>query len=158
MSFEFEGYTVRPVTERDRAYIERLIDEDEYHRGRMTADFFLKCQPGEDAWALEDQNGQVFFYFKTSTVVRVAIQFCPSRTRRENQTALIRGLRWLESILLQNRFTEMIFDTEGEELARFARRHLGFEDARLMKKMLSGDQERLRVVGSLPTNIEERIH
>ena len=39
--FHFDQYTVRPITEADRAYIEQLIAADAYHRDRMTAEFFL---------------------------------------------------------------------------------------------------------------------
>ena len=33
------------------------------------ADFFLKPEPGEDAWALEDHQGMIVFYFKTATAI-----------------------------------------------------------------------------------------
>lgn len=127
--FHFDEYVVRPMCERDREYLDSLIEEDAYHMGRMTADYFLDLLPGEDAWALEDQQGTVIFYFKTQTAVRVSIQFTGSKTAEEkkrNRVALVKGLAWIETMLRQNHFREMIFDTQGPELANFAKRRLGF--------------------------------
>lgn len=137
--FSFDGYTVRAVGEQDRAFLELLIESDDYHRERMDADFFLKLQPGEDAWAMEDEKHRVVFYFKTSTVVRIALQFAAAETmgdRRSNQSALMRGLRWIEGMFRVNRFTEIVFDTEGPELARFAKRRLGFVERPVFSKIL----------------------
>jgi hypothetical protein len=127
--FHFDEYIVRPMSERDREYLDTLIEEDAYHKGRMTPDYFLNLLPGEDAWALEDEQGNVLFYFKTQTAVRVSIQFAGSKTaseRRRNRTALTKGLAWIETMLRQNHFREMIFDTQGPELAAFAKKRLGF--------------------------------
>ena len=142
--FSFDGYTVRAVGEKDRAFLELLIESDDYHRGRMDADFFLKLQPGEDAWAMEDEEHRVVFYFKTSTAVRIAIQFAAAITmgdRRSNQSALMRGLRWIEGMFRVNRFTEILFDTEGPELARFAKRRLGFTERSVFSKTLYPTQQ-----------------
>jgi hypothetical protein len=128
--FHFDDYVVRPMCERDRDFLETLIEEDAYHIGRMTPDYFLHLVPGEDAWALEDMQGNVIFYFKTQTAVRVSIQFAGAKTKEErsrNRTALTKGLAWIEGMLQQNHFREMIFDTQGPELAAFAKRRLGFK-------------------------------
>jgi len=130
--FHFDQYTVRPMSERDRDYLDTLIEEDAYHKGRMTPDYFLHLVPGEDAWAMEDEKGTVLFYFKTQTAVRVSIQFAGAKTPQErarNRTALTKGLAWIEAMLRQNHFREMIFDTQGKELAAFAKRHLGFRES-----------------------------
>lgn len=151
MTFAFDGYTVRPITEQDRAYLDLLIEADDYHRGRMTADFFLKLEPGEDAWAIEDDQHRIAFYFKTSTAVRIAIQFADwgsHEASRRNQSALTKSLRWIEGVLRANRFTEILFDTEGGDLRRFAKRRMGF----LESPTLSKDLTHSRVLGSLPTN------
>jgi len=131
-AFTFDGMTVRRMTERDRPYIQLWIDADPYHRGKFTPDFFLKLYPGEDSWALEDEQGMVVFYFKTGTAVRVFIQFAPETDvsqKLENRNALMKGLHWIEGIFRANRFREIIFDTEGVELANFAKRRMGFKDA-----------------------------
>lgn len=128
--FHFDDYIVRPMCERDRDFLETLIEADAYHMGRMTPDYFLSLVPGEDAWALEDMQGNVIFYFKTATAVRVSIQFTGATTREEkarNRVALTKGLTWIEDQLRQNHFREMIFDTQGPELAAFAKRRLGFK-------------------------------
>jgi hypothetical protein len=127
--FHFDEYVVRPMSERDRDYLDTLIEADAFHKGRMTPDYFLSLLPGEDAWALEDMQGNVLFYFKTQTAVRVSIQFAGAETAEEksrNRTALTKGLAWIEAMLRQNHFREMIFDTQGPELAAFAKRRLGF--------------------------------
>jgi hypothetical protein len=128
-SFTFDGYTVRPLSERDRPYLDEQIKTDPFHRGRMDADYFLKVKPGEDSWALEDGQGRVVFYFKTAAAVRLSIQF-PSiggaEDKTRNRTAMLKGLAWIEGIFRANRFREILFDTEGVELANFAKRRLGF--------------------------------
>jgi len=163
-TFSFDGYTVRPITEKDRVLLELLIENDDYHRGSMDADFFLKKQPGEDSWALENERGQVVFYFKTSTAVRMAIQFCAGNKpneRRSNQAALMKGLRWIEGIFRANNFREIIFETEGPELTVFAKRHLGFVDAPLLSRTLhtpsAGPETPPDACGTVPTSTLERV-
>lgn len=163
-SFTFDGYTVRPTTEQDRPLLETLIEGDDYHRERMDADFFLKVQPGEDSWALENEQGEVVFYFKTSTAVRMAIQFCKGNSpteRRGNQVALMKGLHWIEGLFRANHFREIIFETEGPELTVFAKRHLGFVDAPLLSRVLdhtlSVPETQPRAVGTVPTNRLEGV-
>ena len=127
--FHFDQYIVRPMNEGDRAYLDDLISSDAYHKGRMTPDYFLKLVPGEDAWALEDEHGHVLLYFKTQVAVRLSIQFANSKTSEErsrNRTALMKGFAWIESMFRQNRFRQIIFDTQGPELTAFAKRRLGF--------------------------------
>ena len=131
-TFTFDGYTVRPLDERDRPYLEAQIEADVYHRGRMDADYFLRLQPGEDAWAIEDEQGRVVFYFKTATAVRLSIQF-PSiegaGDKARHRAGMLKGLAWIEGIFRANGFREILFDTEGVELANFAKRRLGFREA-----------------------------
>ena len=162
MNFTFDGYRVRRVTEQDRDYLEVLIECDDYHRGRMTPDFFLKCEPGEDAWALEDESGNIVFYFKTSVVVRMAIQFRPTECladKLRNLNALSRGFRWIEGIFRLNKFREVIFDTEGPELSHFAIKRLGFAEARLLSKTLGSTSGVIavapRATGTVPNGIVE---
>lgn len=150
MTFSFDGYTVRPITERDRAYLELLIEADDYHRGRMTADFFLQLNPGEDAWAMEDDEHRIVFYFKTSTAVRIALQFADwggYEATRRNQSALAKGLHWIEGVLRANKFTEILFDTDGGDLRRFAKRRMGFVALETLSKYLTHPHG----LGRLPT-------
>jgi hypothetical protein len=158
-AFTFGEYTVRAVGEWERTYVQELIDGDPFHRENMTPDYFLKLQPGEEAMALE-KNGRVILYFKTQTAVRVGMLFgtaADPAARRENQTALLEGLRWMEALLVANRFREIIFDTEGPELALFAKKHLGFEDAgKLLRRSLptqTSEKTRHSDVGTVPTTM-----
>lgn len=129
--FTFDEYIVRPISERDREYLATLIEEDEFHKDRVTPDFFLNLVPGEDAWAVEDQQGQVVFYFKTETAIRMSIQFAAKtpEERKRNRDVLTKGLRWIEGMLQQNHFREIIFDNDGPELKAFAKRRLGFRES-----------------------------
>ena len=130
--FHFDNYVVRPVAEQDRAYLGALIEADEYHRDQMDADFFLKLKPGEDAWALEDERGNVVFYFKTQTAVRLSMQFAQAETSAEktrNRIALLKGLAWIEAQLGANSFRELLFQTDGPELTAMAKRRMGFREA-----------------------------
>lgn len=131
-TFHFDNFVVRPVGEQDRTYIETLIESDPFHTGRMDADFFLKLQPGEDAWAIENQQGQVQFYFKTQTACRVSMIFAHadnSEQKTKNRIALMKGLAWIEAQLVANSFREILFDTEGPELKQMAKRRMGFLEA-----------------------------
>lgn len=162
--FSFDGYTIRPVREEDRDYLAFLIEQDEYHQGKMTPDFFLKLQPGEEAFALYDEHENLVFYFKTSIAVRMAIQFTPVtsiKDVRRNQTALLKGFRWIEGLFRAKKFREIIFDTEGPELYVFAKRRLGFVDASLMSRALDDPAVRPgtqpETVGTVPTGGLERV-
>lgn len=129
--FHFDSYVVRSVTEQDRAYLNELISADEYHSDRMDADFFLNLKPGEDAWALEDEQGKVLFYFKTQTAVRLSMQFAQTETTAEktrNRIALLKGLAWIEAQLCANSFRELLFQTDGPELTAMAKRRMGFRE------------------------------
>ena len=131
-TFSFDGYTVRPLSEKDRPFLEMQIKADEFHREWMTADFFLLTEPGEDAWALEDEAGMIVFYFKTSTAVRMFIQFpvIESRDDKErSRNGMLKGLAWISGMFRANRFREILFDTRRAELANFAKKRLGFQDA-----------------------------
>lgn len=159
-SFTFGEYEVRQVTEADRPYIAKLIEDDDFHRDNMTPDYFLKLERGEDAWCLE-KDSRVLLYFRTSTAVRVGMVFAAAETRvnrAENRSALIQGLAWLEMILAGNGFREIFFDSEGPELQLFAKRHLGFGDAPnlLQRPILSKipPQGAGVAVGTVPTGIE----
>jgi hypothetical protein len=97
----------------------------------MDADYFLKLKPGEDAWALEDERGHVLFYFKTSTAVRLSLQFAQAETsadKTRNRIALLKGLAWIEAQLCANSFRELLFQTEGPELTAMAKRRMGFRE------------------------------
>jgi hypothetical protein len=129
--FHFDQYVVRPVAEQDRVYLDSLIDADQYHHDRMDADYFLKLKPGEDAWALEDEKGNVLFYFKTQTAVRLSMQFAQAETsadKTRNRIALLKGLAWIEAQLCANSFRELLFQTDAPELTAMAKRRMGFRE------------------------------
>lgn len=129
--FKFDNYVVRPMGEQDRIYLDTLIEADAYHKGRMTPDYFLNLLPGEDAWAIEDQHGTVILYFKTQTAVRLSLLFAEAETpveKHRNRDVMLRGLAWIEAMLRQNHFREILFDTEGPELRAMAKRRMGFRE------------------------------
>jgi len=163
-TFTFDGYTVRPVTEQDRPYLELLIKADVYHCDRMDGDYFLNLLPGETSWALEDEHGRVVFYFKCTPAVRMSIQFAAEHDlagKRRNMTALLKGLAWIEAIFRAARFREIFFDTEGPELTVFAKRHLGFVDAAHLLcrplDMPNAPKIEPEAVGRVPTGRLERV-
>jgi hypothetical protein len=138
--FHFDTYTVRPVEERDRTYLTQLIEADEYHKDEMDARFFLELWPGEDAWALEDQTGNVLFYFKTQTAVRLSMQFAQAETveaKTRNRLALMKGLAWIEAQFRANRFREILFHTDAPELTVMAKRRMGFRDVSGLAKWIT---------------------
>jgi hypothetical protein len=134
--FYFDEYKVRPVGEKDREYLTHLITADPFHADRMTADFFLHLLPGEDAWAIEDRKGTVLLYFKTQTAVRLSVQFT-EQTPEVNRAVLSKGMAWIEAMLIQNRFREVIFDTMGPQLRAMAKRRLGFRGTEELVRVLT---------------------
>ena len=163
-SFQFDGYTVRPLAEGDRPYLDFLIEQDEYHQGRMTADFFLKREQGEDAWALEDEHGQIVFYFKTTTAVRLAIQFRPSSSpadRLRNAAAMMKGLRWIEGVLRSNGFREMVTRHGRARTAVFPETSPWLRGRAATHASLSGSihppKTPPEAVGTVPTTRLERL-
>lgn len=159
-SFMFGPYKVRPVGEHDRPFLAQLIAADEYHRNRMTPDYFLERRPREEGWALENREGRVVLYFKLSTVIRLAVQF-GAEERRENRAAMIAGTDWIEGMLRASGFGELVFDTEGPELKRFAERRLGFAEASVLSRTLypmpKPPQMPPTSLGSLPSGVGERV-
>ena len=130
--FHFDNYVVRPVEERDRAYLVALIEGDPFHANRMDADFFLSLQPGEDAWALEGEQGHVILYFKTQTAARVSLLFSEADSKEaktRNRLALLKGMAWIEAQLRANSFREILIQTDGPELAAMAKRRMGFRES-----------------------------
>src|SRR5579864_4341362 len=105
--FDFDQYTVRPVGERDREFLTQLIAADPLHRDCIDPDFFLKLNPGEDAWAVEDANGKVWLYFKTSTAVRLSMLFANQSSNTGNRDVLTKGMAWLEAMVICNKFREI---------------------------------------------------
>lgn len=157
--FTFDGYTLRPIRETDRNHLVYCIEQDEYHQNKMTADFFYKLQPGEEAYALEDESGKVVFYLKNSVAVRMDIQFTPItsiRNVRDNQSALMRGLQWIEGLFRAKRYREIIFEADGPELYVFAKRRLGFRDATVLSRQLmappKNQETQHEAVGTLATS------
>jgi hypothetical protein len=129
--FHFAGYTVRPIEEKDRPYLTELILNDPYHADRMDADWFLVLNQGEDAWAIEDEQGRILLYFKTQTAVRLSLQFAQGEGREEkyrNALALINGVEWITAQLCRNGFRELLFQTDGPELKEMAKKRMGFRE------------------------------
>lgn len=128
-TMNFDGLYVRPCGERDREYLEDLVESDPYHKDTLKADDFLRLMPGEQAFVVEDEMGYALLYFKTATVVRITMQFIETRNAQErarNRHILQRGLEWLEE-RLRGRFRELIFNTESPALTLTAKKRLGFQ-------------------------------
>jgi hypothetical protein len=137
--FYFDEYKVRPVGEKDREYLTHLITADPYHADCMDADFFLHLLPGEDAWAIEDRKGTVLLYFKTQTAVRLSVQFT-GQSAEVNRSVMSKGMAWIEAMLIQNRFREVIFNSAGPQLRAMAKRRLGFRGAEELVRVLTPAQ------------------
>jgi hypothetical protein len=125
--FRFDRYIVRRIDERDHAYLDTLIAADPDHKDTMSADYFLKLMPGEDAWACEE-NGKVLLYFKTQTAARISMQFTTDDPE-VNREVLTKGMAWLEGMLVQNHFRELLFDSHSRPLRVMVKRRLGFRDS-----------------------------
>lgn len=121
----FGNFTVRPLAERDREYLDRLIQNDPYHRDTVNVGWWYNNPPGENAWAVENEKGTVVLYFKTQTACRFSLQFV-TEDKRTNWKVLSEGMDWLAATLTGNGFREIITDSNGPELRAMAQRRLGF--------------------------------
>jgi hypothetical protein len=124
----FGNYTVRPLMERDREYLAKLIAADPFHRDTVSVEWWYDNPPGENAWVAEDASGRVALYFKTQTACRFSLQFV-SADRKANWQVLTQGLEWLAATLTGNLFREIITESNGPELRAMATRRLGFVPA-----------------------------
>jgi len=135
---EFEGYTLRTVTEADRPELEAWIAADKHHTGLLDPEFFMGLAANEDGetapdprptcCALEDKTGVVFF-IRLSRASRVNIQFAPAQSRKTKARAamaLMKGMAFLEVQLAHAGAEEWIFDTQDPDLADMAYKRLGF--------------------------------
>lgn len=136
----FGNYTVRPIAERDRAFLADLIANDPYHRDTVSVGWWYANPPGEDAWAVEDEQGVVVLYFKTQTACRFSLQFV-TNDKRVNWKVLTEGMQWLAQTLSGNGFREIITDSNGPELKAMAVRRLGFlpADPNTLVRPLGGE-------------------
>lgn len=123
--FEFDGYTLRPVEERDRALLEQWISRETAHAGHLTPDFYIGR-----AYALEDGNGYVLLFLRTDVTARLHMEFSEATTtcsRARMVEALSSGFDWLAARLRGNGIEEMVFDSQSRSLRIFATHTLGFE-------------------------------
>ncbi|HET6220177.1 MAG TPA: hypothetical protein VFE27_24325 [Acidobacteriaceae bacterium] len=147
---EFDGYTLRAVTDADRPALEAWIEADQRHNGVLDPEFFMGLATDENGeiapdprptcCALEDKTGVVFF-IRLSRASRVNIQFAPaqsSKSRRRAAMALLKGIAYLEVQLAKAGAEEWIFETEDRELAEMAKKRLGFVES---------PNEMVRVIG-----------
>lgn len=135
LGLTFEEYRLRPVNESDRAHLQKWIDADADHKGKVAPEFFMgltpqgKPDPCIEAFLVEDRNGEPVFYFRQMRALRVDIQFGPAATaadRHRNREALTAGFQWLYSRARFSGFRQMIFQSSVAPLIRFCEKRLGF--------------------------------
>lgn len=128
--FQFGDYSVRPVNPADRERLAAWIAADPAHSAQgIDASFFLDEEPGVGCYVLEDAAGPVFF-FRTSNVVRLDVQFGPSESdeeRQRNRDALFEGTDWFAAVCAQRGATEIVFESGSQLLRRAAVQRMGFE-------------------------------
>jgi hypothetical protein len=139
---QFDNYRIREVSfNRDVFQIASWISEDIHHAhlrpafflGQIEgADGYVEPDPRPTCYALEDEQGAIF-YIRIDKAARVNIQFDPTkRTTRERARvgrALLKGMACLEVGLARSNVSEWIFDTTAQGLAIMARVRLGFEES-----------------------------
>jgi hypothetical protein len=115
--------TVRAVQEEDRPLLMEAAKADPYH---AAAGITGERWTGKDSIFYEDEFGPVVA-LKTSNVVRVDIQFL-TRDKLRNANALIAGFYNYVRILSQRHVTEIIFNTESEDVAKFFMKRFHFRE------------------------------
>lgn len=117
---------VRQTTEADRAEIQAWIDRDPDHKG-MSADFFIKAEPGTECMTWEDEEGPIL-YFRIGRALRVDMQFDGAQ-RDRTVRALSQGFPWLTDNAAKAGFFQMIFSSLSKSLIGFCKRRFGFQES-----------------------------
>ena len=115
---------VRPLTEEDRQILESSIEKDEYHKDKMTSDFFYDKRAISTVYQIDEKP---VMYVKGSTALRLDIQFCDNSDRRNNAEAL-KKLSEIIDTAKNNGFSELIFNTDSPLLKAFCCKHFGFSE------------------------------
>jgi hypothetical protein len=127
---EFGNYVLRSVDAKiDRDPLARWIQQDSYHRGVFTPEFFLGEDPRSSYYAMEDHAGVIFF-IRLSRAARVYMQFPPttgdSQARHRLGHALLEGLAFLEVGLSRAGCEQWAFDSHAPGLRHLAMHRMGF--------------------------------
>jgi hypothetical protein len=114
---------IRKADENDKSEIARLIDTDEFHKGKGTADFFF--EPGTECMAVE--SGDHKFYVRIARSLRINAIFDPTDARG-NAVLLKQFTEWIAQSASGAGFRELVFSTDSEPLAEFEKK-LGFQES-----------------------------
>lgn len=145
-TFQFGKYTLRPPGEGDIKLAVEWTEKDPFHRLTTLPKFWMEQTKFIDSYLLLDNEGPVFFIRidQSLDAACLHIQFMPMMTHKESQRtmlALMRGLEWLERILVGNAIKTLFFDSENSNLIRFSVTRLGFtqtSETRLEKRLIRG--------------------
>lgn len=109
--------TFVPVTVLDTGQITEWVKSDPEHDGRVSPDFWLNPPADVQVWAVEDEQG-VLFYVRAENILRLHIQFPPERSKR-----LVRGISefsaQMKVIAGARSYKQLIFDSISKTLIRF---------------------------------------
>lgn len=116
----------RKVEERDLPLIERMIEADADHIGKMHADFFNNTR----SICVEDKEGPAMFLRfdpePEKATVRCHIQFHEDQEYRTCRV-LMRGFPHVARGLYQSGASRMVFETVNPKLSDFWERAYGFK-------------------------------
>src|ERR1700761_9194968 len=104
----------RRATETDKPTLARWIQNDEDHRGRVSADFFI--DPEQECSILHDEHGPIMGV-RIERVLRVHIQFDPTE-RIRSAKALAAVFPWVQKKAKEAGFREMIFESISKPLIK----------------------------------------
>lgn len=128
--FVFADYKLRLATEADRDHCAAWIEADADHRGKVTADFFIKPEKDIEKFVLENKFGEPAFYFRQMRALRLDIQFGPAETagdREKNREDLRHGFEWLMQMCQEFGIRQLIFKSEDAKLIHFCENRFGFQ-------------------------------
>jgi len=134
-NYKFDGYKLRPSTVLDRVTAHLWNEDDPDHAWEKGHEYYwVEQRPGVNSYLLEDEIGQVIFFFKMIRMadrrsIEVNMQF-PRKARTKLKwylmQAMIAGFGWLEKTLPENGIDIVYFNSKSEPLIAFAQAHLGF--------------------------------
>lgn len=108
---------VRAITVEDAAQINEWIAADPDHAGKFDAGFFTS-NPGFSESFVVMLDGQPAMYVKAENVMRLHIQFSPSRMN--NAKSLIQFIPFIEAAAKARKYSEIIFESVASPLKKFA--------------------------------------
>lgn len=115
---------VRPYTKDDEPGFQAALDKDQTFHPGQKAEWFTG--PTAHTEVYEDEHGPIAVLRCTKTL-RLCTGWYDANDKSRNARAVVHGIRLAVDRARESGFTEIIFETQNPELAKFCTKVLGFQ-------------------------------